>query len=68
MVHSSKPFFRKGAGLGFNNARLICELVSQFSEVQEQFALEDSLTVCNKKRSGQTNLILLDLVAIVHYY
>lgn len=50
MVHSSKPFFQKGVGFGFNNARLICELVSQFSEVQEQFALEDSLTVCNKKR------------------
>lgn len=50
MVHASNPFFQKGVGFIFNNTRLICELMSQFSEVQEQSALEDWLTGCNKKK------------------
>lgn len=41
MVHASNAFFQKGVGFIFNNTRLICELMSQFSEVQEQSALED---------------------------
>lgn len=65
MVHASNPFFQKEVGFIFNNTRLICELMSQFSEVQEQSALEDWLTGCNKKKDEDKSNSL-DLVATMH--
>lgn len=64
MVHGSNPFFQKGVGFVFNNARLICEWTSQFSEVQELWRTGWQDVTKKKKDEDKSNS--LDLVATVH--